>query len=99
MWDRFWDRFAAKVRHFGMETPAGSSGTSRIHNSLPDSREPALTVNQGVVGSNPTAGAERIEAPTAVYAVGAFACPYGNELGSGGVQRVRGPEPASVGWT
>ena len=40
-----------------------------------------LTVNQGVVGSSPTAGADLTEAPTAVYAVGAFACPVGGGIG------------------
>lgn len=41
-WDRFWDRFAAKARHFGEKTPAGSSGTSGIHNNLPEYAEPAI---------------------------------------------------------
>jgi hypothetical protein len=41
-WDRFWDRFAAKLRLFGEKTPAGSSGTSRIHNNLSEYGEPAI---------------------------------------------------------
>src|SRR5215213_3215527 len=30
-WDRLWDRFTAKTRHFDAGSPVGPSGTSRIY--------------------------------------------------------------------
>jgi hypothetical protein len=37
-----WDSFATKARHFGVGTPAGSFGTSRIYNNLPEYVGPAI---------------------------------------------------------